>query len=82
MQSTMRTTVLNIRFDTMNDEAQSRSFDWANLHFVGEHKHDANFSGVQVAKVRVDSTDGNKLAKRIIALGHQFPLLCDVTTKS
>lgn len=79
MNSTFRTTVLNIRFDTMTEEGRP-SFDWANLHFLGEHKHDTNFSGVQVAKVRVTSENNNQLAKRLHALGHKYPMLADITT--
>ncbi|AXH77623.1 MAG: hypothetical protein [Inoviridae sp.] len=81
MNSTFVTTVLNIRFDTMEDDATNRSFDWAHLHFIGEQQHTENFSGVQVAKVRIDTADNNKLAKRLHALGHDFPLEAEITTR-
>lgn len=81
MQSTSRTTVLNIRFGTMDEDKNRDPFDWANLHFYGEMKNTEQFAGVQVAKARVDASNDNALAKRILKLGSQFPMLCDLEFK-
>lgn len=79
MKTTFKTTILNIRFDTFSEDGRP-SFDWANLHFLGETQHTENFSGVQVAKVRVTSENGNQLAKRLHAMGHSYPLEANITT--
>lgn len=79
MKSTFKTIVLNIRFDEMEQEGR-KSTPWANLHFTGEKEITDNFAGVRIAKVRVDPSDNNALARRLHALADKFPIECVVTT--
>lgn len=80
---------LNVKFGTMVPEDGSPSLDWAKVSVVEDETIvRAGFGGVSVGELRVDPSDGNRLAKQIhSAVNHSqllpgnITLLCDHEVK-
>lgn len=79
MGSTFRATVLNIRFDVMQEEGKE-AFPWAHIHYVGDVSVSENFAGALVAKMPVVRDNNNEIAKKIHRdLAPLFPCEMDIS---
>jgi len=61
--------VLQVRFGSMEEEGK-KPFDWANIHVVDDSQPIQirdDFAGVDLGKLPLDSSDGNRLAKELHA---------------
>jgi hypothetical protein len=77
--STFRATVLNIRFDVMEEEGKD-AFPWAHIHYVGEVSVQENFAGALVAKMPLVRDNNNELAKKIHkTIAEHFPCEMDIS---
>lgn len=80
---------LNVKFGTIDAENGRPEMDWAKISIIEDESVTRNgFAGVSVGELSVDTSDGNRLAKKIhSAVTHNslFPanvtVLCDHQVK-